>query len=218
MQKEIILSHSKLLLDRPAEKSTYVILFLPGISGGAFSPRFQPLVDVALSEKYAIARMEAWKDAADVETKTLNELHRTITEALEALKQEGFEKVVGIGKSFGGGLFLSYHSDGIIKKILWAPAITVATKGNFDEINPKKLGELAHLTDVQISKDFVATDPAEIDIIHGTKDEVVPLENSRNATDAAARGNLKIIEGADHSFKTAEDQLMEATRRFLVVE
>lgn len=218
MQKEVILSRSTLLLDSPEQKVDQAVLFLPGISGGVFSSRFQPLVDMALSEGRAIARMGAWQDAEDVETKTLNDLHAAVEEALETLKGEGFETVTGIGKSFGGGLLLSYHTDMIVKKILWAPAIGVTDEGNIDDLKSAKLGEIAHLLDIKLSSSFVHADPAMVCIIHGTKDEVVPLENSRRAIEAATRGTLKVVEGADHSFKTPQEEhvLIEATRGFLV--
>ena len=84
------------------------------------------------------------------------------------------------------------------------------------EFENKLLGNIQHLLDIRISEDFIGSDPANIYIIHGTKDEVVPLENSKHAA-AAASGTLEIVEGADHSFKTEEEEhlLLEATRCFL---
>ena len=46
---------------------------------------------------------------------TLTELHAAMS---EGLKHDGFRSIIGIGKSFGGGLLLSYHNDVIVRKVL----------------------------------------------------------------------------------------------------
>jgi dienelactone hydrolase len=219
MEQKISLSKSEILLTTDDSFSKEVIaLFLPGISGQAFSPRFQPLVDVCGDLKLSIARMEAWKDVSDVKTKTWAYFIGALDEVLEHLLNLGYSKIITVGKSFGGGLLLSYHHKNIYKKILWAPAIGVGELDTFTKQKEVNLSDIVSLLDIQLDQNFVKEDSSEICIIHGTKDTSIPLENSRHIVAFAQRGTLVEIEDADHSFKTPEEErrLMEATRGFLL--
>ena len=152
-----------------------------------------------------------------MQTKTWAYFQDTLAEAVEHLLQLGYTKIIAVGKSFGGGLLLSYHNPSISKKILWAPAVGVGDADTLSRLKDAMLGEVPHLLDIQIEKDFVHKDPSKVCIIHGTKDAVMPIENSRVAVAAAKDGKLAEIPDADHSFKTPkeEQELMEATQTFL---
>ncbi|MEI7709735.1 MAG: hypothetical protein WCI76_03405 [bacterium] len=194
------------------------MLFLPGISGQVFSPRFQPLVDVCGDLKLSIARMEAWKNESEVKTKTWAHFLEALDEVSEHLAGLGYSKIIVVGKSFGGVLLLSYHHKNIYKKILWAPAIGMGEVDTFTKQKDISLSEIQSLLDIQLDQNFIKEDPSEICIIHGTKDITIPLENSRHIVASAQHGTLIEIENADHSFKTPEEErrLMEATRNFLL--
>ncbi len=194
-----------------------MVLFLPGISGKAFSERFQPLVDVCVRLNLPIARLSAWEGEGEVQAKTWGYFQDAVDEAVRHLLQLGFTNIVAIGKSFGGGLLLSYHNPSISKKILWAPALGVGETDTLSHKRDMALSEVPFLLDLRLSKKFIHEDPAEICIIHGTKDEAIPLENSRTTVAAAQKGSLIEVPDADHSFKTPkeEQELMEATQQFL---
>jgi len=219
MEQKTSLSKSEILLTTDDSFSKEVIvLFLPGISGQAFSPRFQPLVDECGELKLSIARMEAWKDVSDVKTKTWTHFLGALDEVFEYLVNLGYSKIITVGKSFGGGLLLSYHHKNIYKKILWAPAIGVGEVDTFTKQKDVSLSEIQSLLDIQLDQNFIKEDSSEICTIHGTKDTSIPLENSRHIVASAQHGTLIEIENADHSFKTPEEEglLMEATRSFLL--
>jgi len=219
MEQKTSLSKSEILLttDDSFLKEA-IVLFLPGISGQAFSSRFQPLVDVCGDLKLSIARMEAWKNESEVKTKTWAHFLEALDEVSEHLVGLGYSKIIVVGKSFGGGLLLSYHHKNIYKKILWAPAIGMGEVGTFTKQKDVSLSEIQSLLDIKLDQNFVKEDPSEICIIHGTKDITIPLENSRHIVASAQHGTLIEIENADHSFKTPEEEnrLMEATRNFLL--
>jgi alpha-beta hydrolase superfamily lysophospholipase len=217
MQKEVSVSHSKLLIETPEESTESIVLFLPGISGKAFSDRFRPIVDLVLAEGLPIARMHAWEDEADVQSKTLAFFENEIQQVLAYLKDAGYAKVILIGKSFGGGLSLAATDPSVTKKILWAPAIGISEEGTYEELKDTKLNEMNHLLDIQLRAKAIQNDSALICIIHGTADSVIPIANSKTITEAAQHGELEIIEGADHSFKTPKEEsaLLRATKAFL---
>ena len=118
MEQKISLSKSEILLTtRDSFSKEVIVLFLPGISGQAFSPRFQPLVDVCGDVNLPIARMEAWTSESDVKTKTWTYFLEALDEVSEHLVGLGYKKIITVGKSFGGGLLLSYHNENIFRNI-----------------------------------------------------------------------------------------------------
>ena len=223
----LLISHSKVRIDMSESVGDTVggtiVLFLPGISGKALSDRFLPLVTMVNEMGYSIARMEAWKDAGDVNTMTLRFLQNEILAVIEYLKGEGYTCIYAIGKSFGGGLLLSLHHEVLVKKILWAPAYMVdkepREKGNMVEMGDEVFGNLQGDAGIVLSQDFVHEDSADLYIVHGTADTVMSLDNSQTIIALAHTGSLRILEGATHSFKTPEEEraLMSATGEFLRV-
>jgi len=218
MQEKVTLQRSEVLFNFVEENQDIIVLFLPGISGGAHSERFEPFVELSNSLGYTIGRIRAWENVADVETKSFDEYHETLSEVFEEVRKRGFKSAVAIGKSFGGALFLSHHDDFLKKKILLAPAVSVGESANFDEIKFKKLSEFDELLEISLSKKFVSEDSAEIAIIHGTEDEMIPIGNSQLIVESAKDGSLVLVEGASHSFRTKEEEksLLEETRKLLV--
>ncbi len=220
MPNTISLTQSSLLLTLPegsaaasAAPESSVVLFLPGISGGAFSDRFLPLVTLAQETGFPIARLHAWEGEADVAQHTYAHYQTVLLEAIEYLREQGYHSIVGVGKSFGGGLLLSIHHEALTQKILWAPAIGWGEVANLTSLRNTPLSQIPTLKDLQLSAAFVAEDPACITIIHGTADTAFPIDTSVAITQAS-QGSLTKIPEAGHSFKElgAEAALLAATR------
>lgn len=216
--RKIVLQNAEILLEGETVQNGRIVLFLPGISGKVFSERFQPLVDAVCDAGLPIARCEMWQGESDVMANTFAYYHTVLREVVDALVAEGYSAVIAVGKSFGGGLLLSYHDARIEKKILWAPAIGITeVGGNFQDVQTRTLGEAGQLTDITLDAAYVAMDPAAIHIIHGTADTVIPFENSEAVVRAAQHGTLDAIEGADHSYKDPahEAELLRLTKNYL---
>ncbi len=219
MDTTISLPKSELLLSKSDDSSKdTIVLFLPGISGKAFSERFQSVVDISLKNSYPIARMNAWESEVEVQQKTYSYYQSATVEAIEHLKTLGYEKIVAIGKSFGGGLFLSLHHDAIIKKILWAPALGFAQISTLEQLKDKVLSQVENLKEIKLSPEFLSSDNAKLCFIHGTEDAAIPISTSRAFALANPNADIVGVEGADHSFKTPESErkLNEATEQFLM--
>ncbi len=218
MSTSISLPKSELLLSKSKNSSTdTIVLFLPGISGKAFSDRFQSVVDISLKTGYPIARMSAWESEADVQQKTYFHYQSAVIEALEHLHTLGYKKIIAIGKSFGGGLFLSLHHDAIIKKILWAPALGFAQVSTLEKLRNETLSQIENLKEIKLSPSFLSSDKAKLCFIHGTEDTAIPISTSRAFALANPNAHIVEVKGADHSFKTPESEreLNEATEQFL---
>lgn len=218
MDTSISLQKSELLLSKSDDSSKdTVVLFLPGISGKAFSERFQSVVDISLKTGYPIARMSAWEGEEEVQQKTYSYYQSAIVEAIEHLQTLGYEKIIAIGKSFGGGLFLSLHHDAILKKILWAPALGFAQISTLEQLKDITLSKIENLKEIKLSPDFLSLDSAKLCFIHGTEDTVIPISTSRAFALANPNAHIVEVKDADHSFKTpeSEQKLNEATGQFL---
>ena len=194
-------------LDKPTEPTNSAVIFLPGISGGALTERFQPVVDACLAAGMAIARVNAWEGADDVGKKNLSEIYTTIDEVVEQLLKDGYTNIYGIGKSFGGAIMLTLPGSIVTKKVLWAPAIGVTEIGaNIDTYLSEPLGSLAQLTDMKVDREYLEEKDAETLILHGTADDVIPYINSEAITSMLPNVVLVPIPGADHSYKNKEHE------------
>lgn len=212
---------SAYLLETPEQPTTTAVLFLPGISGGAFTERFQPVADACVAAGMAVARVSAWENAADVEKKTLSEIYKDMDAVVAALHVHGYTTLYGIGKSFGGAVMLTFPSSAISKKVLWAPAIGVTEEGaTVDTYLTEPLGTLEQLTDMKVDREYLEGREAETLILHGTADDIIPYKNSEAITSMLPNVALVPVAGADHSFKDKEHEatIIKATVNFLVSE
>ena len=206
------------LLQKPEQSTDTVVVFLPGISGGALTERFQPVVDACLAAGMAIARVNAWENAAEVEKKNLSEIYKDVEAVVVELQQQGYTNIYGVGKSFGGAVMLTFPGSVVTKKVLWAPAIGVAELGaNIDTYLTEPLGTLKQLTDMKVDREYLQDMEAETLILHGTADEVIPYKNSEAITSMLPNVALVPVPGADHSYKDKKDEaaVIKATISFL---
>lgn len=209
---------AEILVEAPEHKSDAVAIFLPGISGGAFSDRYKPLVDACLGGGIAMARLSLYADTAELNNKTIEQMHGDIDAAVSFLKSHGYKKIFGIGKSFGGALMLTYPSADIAARVVWAPAISAMETGaNIDAYKGRELGSVPLLLDIKVDRDFLQGVPGPVLVIHGTADDQIPLSNSEHMVSMLPNAKLFPIEGADHSYKNKDHEtiVIEETVKFL---
>lgn len=209
---------SAFLVDTPDKPTNTAVVFLPGISGGAFSDRFQPLVDACVQAGLAIARVSAWENVADVERKNLSDIYRDIGNVTTYLQQQGYTQLFGIGKSFGGAIMLTFPSMYIHKKVLWAPTVGVTESGaNIEAYMSATFSTLSSLLDLRVDRAFLQQRDTPTLIVHGTADGTIPFSNSEKIVSMLPRAKLLPIEGADHSYsdKDHEKAVIEASVDFL---
>lgn len=209
---------NKYLIEKPNEETSKVIIFLPGVSGGASSERFLPLVHAAHEAGFAIARLDLWNSAEEIHGKSLHDFHQEMNAIVAELKGQGFADFFLIGKSFGGALALTDGNPNVRARVLWAPAIG-ATKGegNIDKTILQKLDDFRSLLELTVDKGFLAQIAKPTLIIHGTADKSIPLANSELLASLSPEISLHYISGADHSYRDPEHerQVISETIRFL---
>lgn len=212
-------SETEVLIETPTNPTDKVAIFLPGISGDAFSDRFMSIAKACIGVGFAIARVSAWNNIQDVEKKNLSQIYNDINTIITLLQNSGYVSIFGIGKSFGGMIMLTLPSQNIKAKVLWAPAIGIAeSDSNIDTYLSTPLGSLESLLDMKVNRAFLEKIEIPILIIHGTVDDNVPLSNSEQLVSILPNAKLVAIKGADHSYRTREheDAVIKTTMDFLV--
>jgi len=200
-----------------AEGASTALLFVPGTSAGAFSDRFQPLMNAAHAAGMSLMRMQSWENAQELEKKTIAEVQSEIDVALKHLQEKGYKYIVGVGKSFGGAMMLINQNSLLAAKVLWSPAISFnEAKDTLGENMNKLLSDIPSIKDVQVDPEFLSQIMVPVCLIHGTEDDIVPSENSRRMAGALPIGVFVEVNGADHSWRIAEHekQLIEETIKF----
>lgn len=212
-------SETEVLIETPTNPTDKVVIFLPGISGGAFSDRFMPMVEAGVGAGFAIARVRAWENVQEVGQKNLSQIYSDINAVITLLQKQGYTSIFGIGKSFGGMIMLTLPSQNIKTKVLWAPAIGVTESGsNIDTYFSIQLGSLQSLLDMKVDRAFLEKIETPILIIHGTADNDIPFSNSEQLVSMLPNAKLIAIDGADHSYRTKEHEgaVIEVTMDFLL--
>ncbi len=210
----------EILLETPAEATTTVVIFLPGMSGGAFSERFLPVAEACLGAGFAIARVSLWTNAADVQQKSLRQIHIGLDQVVTHLKVLGYQNIMGIGKSFGGAVLLTSPAKDISKKVFWAPAIGCSVSGlagNINEYLDVPLGSVTSLLEIEVGTDCLNERFESVLFIHGTADSTIPLGNSEKLASLYPQASLFTVEGADHSYNNPDHEriVIKATMDFL---
>lgn len=155
--------------------------------------------------------------------------------AIGFIREKGFKELGLLGHSLGGLISLKNLNKGIKALVLWAPA--TAPKADLQSWYTRRqlkemedTGYLVKTRDMGARRRFIIEkkmfdELAGIDqekllskvkcpvlIIHGDRDDVVPVENSRQAMRYLPNGSkLEIIKGADHGFYEQLDQFIEHT-------
>ena len=155
--------------------------------------------------------------------------------AIDFVREKGFKKFGLLGHSLGGLISLKNLGRGIKALVLWAPATdpnkdiqSWYSKGRFKEM--EDTGYLVKTRGMGVRRRFVIEkgmfdELANVNqekllskvkcpvlIIHGDKDEVIPLEKSQQAMQYLPKSaKLEIIKGADHEFYEQLDQFVKHT-------
>ncbi|MDY6788889.1 MAG: dienelactone hydrolase family protein [Candidatus Nanohaloarchaea archaeon] len=207
----------KARIDFPDNRTGKAILFMPGISSGPWGSMFDELAEKATKNGYLFLRFESWTNAEDLQKKTLGDIHREMDAAIEKIKEDGCTEINIVGKSFGGGVSLSYIPDSVKKLVLWAPAVGVKNKSNINYWINTALKNAEELTDIAVGHDYLKSLDLPIKIIHGTNDTIISLKNSEEIIQYLQKGTLSRIEGAEHSYNEEEHkmQVIKETLDFL---
>ncbi len=98
--------------------------------------------------------------------------------------------------------------------VLWAPAIGIG-ENNVEKWRSTLLKHAQTATDISLEKAYLEKINSELQIIHGTEDEVVEIENSREIYETLPKCEFTEIENTGHSFTGEENRLIPMTTKFI---
>lgn len=187
------------LLEAPEKTLGRAIIFIPGISGNTES-RFDYLIN-KLKKSYTLL-LFTWETPKELWSKSFHILHQELDESITLLAARGCKSIGILGKSFGGGVALTYRNKLIKGLLLLAPAIYLSKQCNFENWIKRPFYKLKNPKDVYFNKTFFNELKIPVRILHGKEDTIVPLKNSEKLHAILPNSELIKIKHGTHKFKT----------------
>lgn len=200
-------------LDAPEGGSDRGVVVRPGANHGPYGDIFDQFARAAADGGFGCLRFESWNDEHPIGEKSIRELHDELDAAVDFLYDAGCTDVSLVGKSFGGGMALTYVPDAIDRMVLWAPAAKLGEESNvFEEVDTALEDRDLPVIDETLLGEI---DAATL-LLVGSADETVSLGEARTIVDALPEAELSVLDGADHSFTGAvQDRVVSETVAFL---
>jgi hypothetical protein len=172
---------------------------------------------------------------------TTSEAVDDVLNAIKFLQESGYRKIGLMGSSFGGmasikaasqvndlyvlalkspvsdysSLFQAHQNEQEVKKIK-EKGFTQIT----DIEGKKRKLNISFFTDAQKADGYEAAKKIKIPalIVHGDKDDSVPVEQSKRTASLMENCRLEVIEGADHGYSNEEhfQEMLDLISRFIV--
>ena len=178
------------------------LIALPDLKESTKDNPLAETIDYAKEHGFSVVRLDKWGQMSDLEGKTLEEMHHLVEKAFTALKDNDCNYIGVIGKGFGGQLALTYPKNNSFEfMVLWAPTVELGDD-SIDYWRSKNLIELEKLKEISIGLERVSNIDSRVEIIHGTNDEEIGLENSQRIVENLPGAKLKEIPDGDHSLNS----------------
>ncbi|MEI6731830.1 MAG: hypothetical protein WCK90_04070 [archaeon] len=198
------------------EKAKGCVILIPGMSGSPLNDeRYDKIEKALLGKGYAFLRIEFWNNPKELNNLSLQELFDAIDQAV-AFARRKYNKVIGLGKSFGGGLLTAHH-EGFDSLMLLSPAFRFGENETISILKNVPFSQIESLAKLVVDKKLLNDMPKTL-IIHGTSDSVVSIDNSRKMAKSASNCKLIELQGQDHSYtqENGMEQVVENILSFLV--
>jgi superfamily II DNA or RNA helicase len=195
------------------------LIYIPGMS--PVDKDFEKdLEEKAEKENYKLFIFKFWKDAKDLEEKSLSEIENAFSEFYKNIKKEKFDEYSLIAKSFGGCFALLYDLFDFTKVCLWAPAGGVSDFTNLRKIKDLQLKNILNIDDIKIglkNLQKIKAKDRKIALIVGTHDKVVKIENQKIIHENIKKSEYFEIEEMGHTpkDKNESENLLNKTFEFL---
>lgn len=234
MMEKVVFKNSKGLelvgvLHTPETKTDAVIIIAHGFCSNKDRERTVEMADLYAENRIAALRFDFGGSGESYETEiSVEKQVDDLKGAIEFVKGEGFEKIGLHGESLGGLVSILAYSKEIKAMVLWAPVSSkaerleaVLTQEGFSR---EEFEEKGYIVKKKNGQEFIIPkkyfeERINIDqekmlskikcpalIIHGGKDDVVPLEDSKKAVEILENAKLEIIKELGHRFAFDESK------------
>ena len=190
---------------KPKNFNGKAIFFIPGVSGGALTSRFNFILNPFLEKGYAVFKADLWTDRKDFLKKSPKQLFGFFNEITKFLKKEGCKEISAAGKSLGGGLLLMYANNEIKNLYLFAPTIGLTEETKPATIS-KKFKEFPTIESIRVGKKNLKEIKSKVFVFQGNKDKTVPMDEAKELSSHIKNCEFLVLEGASHSYKSDVEQ------------
>lgn len=226
------------------DKERSIVILCHGRTSSKNSPSILALEKKLNANKISTFRFDFYghgESDGKFEDATVSEAADDISNAIKLLKKQGHKKIGLVGSSFGGAasILAASKSDDLSFLVLRAPVSDyyekiLSEKKRYPLEEWKKKRFIYHrnmkgkkfLLNYSFFEDIVSRKSYEIVkkikipvlIVHGDKDEQVPLSQSKKSAKLIKKCKLKIIKGADHIFSKPEhfNKVIEVVSDFII--
>lgn len=177
------------------------ILVVPGINFESGDALVHSVSAYLKDADFDFFLFDLWKSAGSLETLSLRRIHDALDGFCSHIKEQGHEQVIGLGKSFGGGVLLSSPNDIFSKLLLVAPAISYTDSdfGSVRDLFDETLRGIPSVLSISIGKKDLEQIAVPVEILHGTADQIVSIDNSVNICRALSDCSLMQVPQMEHS-------------------
>ena len=195
-----------------------VVVIAHGLFAHKDKARFVALEKELLEDGYSVLRFtfSYINDKTEKKTSIVDSQVRDIRKVIDFLKEKGYARIGIVGESYGGGMSLVSFRKEIVTYVLWAPVTSHMVRkrvyltivfgklfpsharfpfDSFDSV--KNFFRQSFLIESAKVLEAIAV---PVLILHGDKDEVVPLRSSRIAAGILPNARLVPVDGAGHIF------------------
>lgn len=233
------------ILSNPtSDKNKAIIILCHGLASSKESRTYTSLETLLNKNSVSTFRFDFFghgESEGKFENLTITKAVDDISKAIKTLKKLGYKKIGLMGSSFGGiaGIMAASKIKGLIVLALKSPVSNYEEKTNLTETKTElnnwkaigyryyeynegkklKLG-YAFLKDFKNNDGYKAAKKIKIPtlIVHGDKDESVPVEQSIKTSKIIESCKLEIVKGADHQYSNPKDRerMLKLISKFII--
>jgi len=212
----------------PDKETDKIIIFSHGFGANKERARIVKTAERICQKGFAALRFDfAGRGESRDDSLTIEKEIDDLKSAISFIKSKGYKDIGLVGESLGGLCSVLAYNEEIKAMVLWAPVL-VARAPDLNEEQVKELQakgyiiidkdgrkfkvEKQYLTERETinQKEIFSKIKCPVLIMHGNKDDIIPIEDSKNALNYLPKGSkLEVIDGSGHKFTGHEDQLAE---------
>lgn len=213
-------------------KNKKIIILIHGWCSNKDRKRFLILAENLHKSGFDFLRFDqTGSGESEGEEITVENLIDDVKSAIKFVKSRGYEEIGLIGESLGGLTTLSV-SDNLIKAMVLFAPVTASKTSDLEGYGklirnkeyfvkekdgkkfkiPKKYFEERKAIN---QKELLSKIKIPVLIIHGDRDDKIPLENSKNAIKFLPKGSrLEVINGAGHDLEESYEKVIDLTNNW----
>ncbi|MCH7568674.1 MAG: alpha/beta fold hydrolase [Nanoarchaeota archaeon] len=205
------------VLHLPQEKTGKIIVMAHGFTSNKDRPKSIEVATLLAENGFTALRFDFGGSGESYDTPIRIEYQvDDLKSAINFIKNKGYDKLGLIGGSLGGLISLSVYNEDVKAMVLFAPVTKGKTPSEYAEwkksieekgfVLKEKDGRVFNISRDYIKEresinqeELLSKVKCPVLIIHGTEDDDVPLEDSKDAMKYLPKGSkLEIIEGVGH--------------------